>query len=167
MAVRIHTKDAKLLVLVHTDKFASLFSSWRARIAGINRNGYANDFQSDDLLPPFFARLLHSLLPYDRYRRNRRLPDLLLVPAELWESVGSRGRHQKSGRQSFPQYAFCKMTGGKFPIECYKRHKREKSLRDIRSGYRSVRSTVQAAATVRTSARQRKRRLSCSLPQSR
>ena len=52
---------------------------------------------------------------------------IFLVPAELWESVGSRGRHQKSGRQSFPQYAFCKMTGGKFPIECYKRHKREKT----------------------------------------
>lgn len=40
-----------------------------------------------------------------------------------------------------------------------------KELQGIRSGYRLVRSTVQAAAIVRTSARQRKRRLSCSLPQ--
>ena len=47
------------------------------------------------------------------------------------------------------------------------RRRQEKSLQGIRSGYRLVRSTVQAAAIVRTSARQRKRRLSCSLPQSR
>ncbi len=70
-----------------------------------------NDFQLDDLLLPYFSTGLHFLLSCVRYRKNRQLPDILLVPEELWESVGSRDRRQKSGRQSFPQYAFCKMTG--------------------------------------------------------
>ena len=61
-----------------------------------------NDFQLDDLLLPYFSTGLHFLLSCVRYRKNRQLPDILLVPSILWAFEWDRDRRQKSGRQLFP-----------------------------------------------------------------